>query len=89
MSLCRDLGNDANEWTDRRRDIVSVLAEADADDRAEVYQQLGVELVCHPDGRVAVEALPRGLNVRVGGPSWTRPTRTAPLRRWVPTLRVP
>ena len=49
------------------RDIVSVLAEADVDDRAQLYQQLGIELRYHPDGRVAVEALPRGLNVCVGG----------------------
>ena len=48
------------------RDIVSVLAECDDEDRAELYQQLGVELT-YPDGRIAVHALPRGVKVRVGG----------------------
>jgi hypothetical protein len=49
------------------RDIVSLLAQADEDDRNELYQQLGVSLTYHPDGRVLVEALPRGVMVRVGG----------------------
>ncbi len=49
------------------RDIVGVLGDADPPDKAELYAELGVRLAYHPDGRVAVEALPRGLDVRVGG----------------------
>lgn len=49
------------------RDIVSLLADADQADRNDLYQQLGVSLTYHLDGRVAVEALPRGVQVRVGG----------------------
>ena len=46
-------------------------ADADEADCNELYQQLGVSLTYHPDGRVAVEALPRGVNVRVGGATCT------------------
>jgi site-specific DNA recombinase len=49
------------------RDIVDVLAEADPEDKADLYAELGVSLTYHTDGRVAVEALPRGVQVRVGG----------------------
>lgn len=49
------------------RDIVTLLSEADEEDRNELYQQLGVSLTYHPDGQVLVEALPRGVMVRVGG----------------------
>ncbi len=49
------------------RDIVDVLAEADPADKAELYTELGVSLTSHTDGRVAVQALPRGVQVRVGG----------------------
>ena len=49
------------------RDIVTLLADADQADCNELYQQLGVSLTYHPDGRVAVEAMPRGVIVRVGG----------------------
>jgi site-specific DNA recombinase len=49
------------------RDIVNVLADADAADKAELYKELGVGLVYHPDGRVTTEMLPRGVQVRVGG----------------------
>ena len=48
------------------RDIVGVLADADPADKAELYGELGVSLTYHADGRVAVEALPRGVDVRVG-----------------------
>jgi len=57
------------------RDIVSLLAQADEDDCNELYQQLGVSLTYHHDGRVLVEALPRGVMVRVGGGSLTLSTR--------------
>ncbi|MGH9025765.1 MAG: hypothetical protein ACRDWD_06565 [Acidimicrobiia bacterium] len=49
------------------RDIVDVLAEADPEDKAELYAEFGVSLTYHTDGRVAVQALPRGVQVRVGG----------------------
>ena len=49
------------------RDIVAVLAEADPEDKAEVYSGLGVNLTYHPEGRVTVQMKPRGVKVRVGG----------------------
>ena len=49
------------------RDIVDVLAEADPEDKADLYAELGVSLTYHTDGRVAVEALPVWVQVRVGG----------------------
>ena len=52
---------------DALRDIVTVLAEADPEDKAELYGELGVNLTYHPEGRVSVEMHPRGVNVRVGG----------------------
>ncbi len=42
-------------------------ADAVPADKAELYGELGVSLTYHSDGRVAVEALPRGAKVRVGG----------------------
>jgi site-specific DNA recombinase len=50
-----------------RRDIASTLADADPEDKAELYRELGVNLTHSPDGRVNVHVLPRGVNVRVGG----------------------
>ena len=44
-----------------------MLTNADPADKAEPYTEMGVSLNYHPDGRVAVEALPRGRDVRVGG----------------------
>lgn len=49
------------------RGIVDVLADADPADKADLYAEMGVSLSYHPDGRVAVEALPRGRDVSVGG----------------------
>jgi site-specific DNA recombinase len=49
------------------RNIVDVPAEADPADKAELYTELAVSLTYHTDGRVAVQALPRGVQVRVGG----------------------
>lgn len=49
------------------RDVVAVLADADPADKAVLYRELGIELTYHADGRVRVEALPRGTQVRVGG----------------------
>jgi hypothetical protein len=56
------------------RDIVTVLAEADPEDKAELYEELGVDLTYHPEGRVSVEMLPRGVKVRVGGATQTPST---------------
>ena len=52
---------------DALRDIVTVLAEADPQDKADLYGELGVNLTYHPEGRVSVAMHPRGVNVRVGG----------------------
>jgi hypothetical protein len=49
------------------RNITEVLADADLSDKAELYAELGIKLSYHRDGTVAVEALPRGFMVRVGG----------------------
>lgn len=49
------------------RDIVDVLADADPTAKAEVYNDLGLQLDYSPDGTVSVEARPRGVIVRVGG----------------------
>jgi hypothetical protein len=46
---------------------VSTLADADPEDKAELYRELGVNLTYSPDGRVNVQVLQRGANVRVGG----------------------
>ena len=64
------------------RDIVALIADADEADCNEPYQQLGVSLTYHPDGRVAVEALPRGVNVGVGGASRTLRTRDPWVHRY-------
>lgn len=49
------------------RDIVTVLADADPADKASLYEELGITLTYRPDGTVNVQALPRGVDVRVGG----------------------
>ncbi|MFP5489005.1 MAG: zinc ribbon domain-containing protein, partial [Acidimicrobiia bacterium] len=49
------------------RDIVAVLADAEPADRALLYEELGVTLTYDPSGQVHVQALPRGVQVRVGG----------------------
>jgi site-specific DNA recombinase len=50
------------------RDIAAVLADADPLDKRAVYEELGVKLTHHPDGRVHVAAGARHvLGVRVGG----------------------
>ncbi len=64
------------------RRIVPVLADADPADEAELYGQLGVSLTYHRDGRLAVELLPRGADVRVGGASATPSTRE-PWEGWL------
>ena len=49
------------------KDIVAVLADADPADKRAIYDELGVNLTYHPDGRVHVGAGARVLGVRVGG----------------------
>src|SRR5205807_157492 len=52
----------------RLKDIVAVLGRADPEVKRRVYEELGVRLTYHPDGRVHVEAGdPRVLGVGVGG----------------------
>jgi len=63
------------------RDIVTVLAEADPQDKAELYGELGVDLTYHPEGSISVKMLPRGVKVRVGGAIPMLTTRPAPLAR--------
>lgn len=45
------------------------LANADLADKPEDYRELGVTLTYSPDGREKVQALPRAVNVGVGGPA--------------------
>lgn len=49
------------------KDIVAVLTDADPADKRAIYDELGVNLTCHPDGRGQVGAGGRVLRVRVGG----------------------
>jgi hypothetical protein len=49
------------------RDIVEVLADAEPADKAQLNNELGVSLTYDPTGTVHVQALPRGVQVRVGG----------------------
>ncbi len=49
------------------KDIVSVLAQAEPADKAELYDQLGVRLRYDPSGSVSVQSEPRGVTVGVGG----------------------
>ena len=48
-------------------DIVDVLADAEPQDKTELYDQLGISLAYDPDGTVTVESRPREVTVRVGG----------------------
>jgi hypothetical protein len=49
------------------KDIVGTLASADPEDKRAVYDELGVNLTYHQDGRVHVAAGARVLRDRVGG----------------------
>jgi hypothetical protein len=49
------------------KDIVAVLADADSTEKRAIYDELGVNLTYHPDGRVHVGAGSRVLRVGVGG----------------------
>ena len=56
-------------------DIVGTVAKADPEDKRAVYDELGVNLTYHQDGRVHVAARARVLRDRVGGTSWTERQR--------------
>lgn len=71
---------------DSLKDIVTVLAEADPEDKAELYSELGVSLTYHAVGRVTVQMKPCGVKVRVGEPCLARTTREAAL---VATFSIP
>ena len=58
------------------RDIVAALAGAEPADKADLYKELGVTLRYDPSGTVAVKVQPRGVTVRVGGPSSSVPPTT-------------
>ena len=57
----------SRRWYAQLKDIVEVLADADPEDKRAIYDELGVNLTYHPDGRVRVGAGSRVLRVRVGG----------------------
>ena len=46
--------------------VVGVLAEADQDDKAQLYREFGLELTYHPEGSVSVRMVPRGVGVSEG-----------------------
>jgi site-specific DNA recombinase len=48
------------------RDVVRALAQADPEDKAAIYAELGIRLTYHPGGRVVVESRPC-TEERVGG----------------------
>lgn len=60
--------NQVKALVDALRDIVGTLAAADPTDKADLYRELGVTLRYDPSGTVTVQAQPRGVTVRVGGP---------------------
>ncbi len=66
---------------DHRTDRPTHRPDGPADCPAELNGELGVNLSYHPEGRVWVEMLSRGVNVRVGGPIPMLTTRPAPLAR--------
>jgi site-specific DNA recombinase len=49
---------------DKLADIARVLQDADPDDRAEIFRQMGLKLICHP-GRQLVEARSRLLSIGI------------------------
>ncbi len=76
-SLERDLGrkptplkhtkNEIKALVRQLKDIVGALADADPEDKRAIYDELGVNLTYHQDGRVHVAAGSRVLRDRVGG----------------------
>ena len=49
------------------RDITATLAAADPTDKAAVYEEMGIDVTYHQDGRVLVESRPRVVSDGVGG----------------------
>ena len=76
-SIERDLGrkptprkrtkNEIKALVRQLKDIVATLANADPEDKRAIYDELGVNLTYHQDGRVHVAAGARVLRDRVGG----------------------
>jgi site-specific DNA recombinase len=76
-SIERDLGrkptprkhtkNEIKALVRQLKDIVGTLANADPEDKRAIYDELGVNLTYHQDGRVHVAAGARVLRDRVGG----------------------
>ena len=76
-SIERDLGrkptprkhtkNEIKALVRQLKDIVGTLAQADPEDKRAVYDELGIDLTYHQDGRVHVAAGTHVLRVRVGG----------------------
>ena len=76
-SIERDLGrkptprkhtrNEIKALVRQLKDIVGTLAAADPEDKRAIYDELGVNLTYHEDGRVHVAAGARVLRDRVGG----------------------
>ena len=91
-SIERDLGrkptprkhtkNEIKALVRQLKDIVGALANADPEDKRAIYDELGVNLTYHRDGRVHVAAGARVLRDGVGGLFGTPNTRPAPLWRW-------
>jgi site-specific DNA recombinase len=59
---------DVRTLVEQLQDMTRILATAADDDRTALDKELGVALTYYPEGRVRVQALPRGVQVRVGGP---------------------
>jgi len=60
------------------RDITATLAAADPTDKAAVYEEMGIDVTYHQDGRVLVESRPRVVSDGVGGATQTLTPRGAP-----------
>jgi hypothetical protein len=56
-----------DDTCDRSQSVIDVLADAEPQDKTELYDQLGISLAYDPDGTVTVESRARGVQVRVGG----------------------
>ena len=62
----------------RLKEITAVLADSDPGDKRAVYEELGVRIAYHPDGRVLAESRPHVVNECVGGAIRTIGPRGAP-----------
>jgi hypothetical protein len=62
---------------DKLADVARVLSEADADDKSEIFRQLGLRLTYHPGRRIVeakIEPAPHGFFESVRGPTRTLTT---------------